>query len=49
LHDVQGQVAENGEIVGSVSQTAPILILVHDDVEPQVQPIFDTPYTVPLV
>jgi hypothetical protein len=34
-------VAENGEIVGSVSQTAPFLILVHDDVEPPVQPIFD--------
>ncbi len=35
--------AENGEIMGSVSQPAPVLILVHDDVEPPVQPIFDTP------
>jgi hypothetical protein len=37
LHDVQGHVAENGKIVGSVSQTTPVLILVHDDVEPPVQ------------
>src|SRR5208283_347801 len=42
-HDVQGHVAENGEIVGTVSQTAPVLILVHDDIEPPVQPIFDAP------
>ena len=30
-------------IVGTVSQTAPVLILVHDDIEPPVQPIFDAP------
>ncbi len=43
LHDVEGHVAENGEIVGSVSQPAPVLILVHDDVEQPVQRIFDAP------
>jgi len=36
-------VAENGEIVGTVSQTAAVLILVHDDIEPPVQAIFDAP------
>jgi hypothetical protein len=36
-------VAENGEIVGCVSQTAPVLILVHDDIEPPMQPILDAP------
>ena len=35
--------AENREIVGSVFQTTPVLILVHDDIEPPVQPIFDAP------
>ena len=43
LHDVQGHVAENCKIMGSVSQTASVLILVEDDVEPPVQPIFDAP------
>ncbi len=35
--------AENGEIVGTVSQTGPVLVLVHDDVEPPVQAVFDAP------
>ncbi len=43
LHDVQGHVAQNGEIVGTVSQAAPVLILVHDDVEAPMQAIFDAP------
>jgi hypothetical protein len=34
---------ENRVIVGSVSPTAPVLILVHDDVDPPVQPIFGAP------
>ena len=43
LHDVQDHVAEHGEIFGTVSQTAPVLILVHDDVEPPVQAMVSRP------
>src|SRR3981081_4058696 len=43
LHDVQGHVAENCQIVGAVSQTASVLILVQNDVEPPAQPIFYAP------
>ena len=43
LHDVDGHVAENGDIVGTVSQMAAVLILVHDDIEPPVQAMFDAP------
>ena len=35
--------AENGEIVGAVSQSAAVLVLVHDDIEPPVQAIFNAP------
>jgi len=33
----------NGEIVRAVSQSAPVLILVHYDIEPPVQAVFDAP------
>jgi hypothetical protein len=36
LHDVQGHVTKDGEIVRGVSQAASVLILVQDDVEPPV-------------
>jgi hypothetical protein len=43
LHDVQRHVAEDGEIVRAVSQSTPVLILVHYDIEPPGQPVFDAP------
>ena len=43
LHDVDRHVAQDREIVGSVAQPGPVLILVHDDIQPPVQPVFDAP------
>jgi hypothetical protein len=41
LQDIQRDVAEDGEIVRAVSQSASVLIVVHDDIEPPMQPVFD--------
>ncbi|CCV05727.1 hypothetical protein MESS2_1650010 [Mesorhizobium metallidurans STM 2683] len=43
LHDVDGHVAQNGEVVWTVAQSAPVLILVHDDIEAPVQTVLDAP------
>ena len=47
LHDVQDHVAGNGEMLGAVTQPASVLILVHGDVEPPVQAIFDAQWERP--
>jgi hypothetical protein len=41
LQDIQRDVAEDGEIVRAASQPAFVLIVVHDDIEPPMQPVFD--------
>jgi hypothetical protein len=37
------RMAENREVFGTVAQPGPVLILVHHDIEPPVQLVFDTP------
>ena len=43
LHDVQRHVSQDRQIVWSVAQSAPVLIFIHDDIEPPVQSVFDPP------
>ena len=41
LHDVQRHVPEHGQIVWAIAQPGPVPILVHHDIGPPVQPVFD--------
>jgi hypothetical protein len=34
---------QNREVVRAVAQSGPVLILIHHDIEPPVQPVFDAP------
>jgi hypothetical protein len=34
--------SECREIVGAIAQSGPVLISIHHDIEPPVQPVFDT-------
>jgi len=43
LHDVQRHVAQHGQIVWAVVETGSVLILVHGDIKPPMQSVFDTP------
>src|SRR5215469_17499167 len=43
LHQVEGHVAENGEVISSVIATVSRLVLVHDGIENPVQAVFDAP------
>src|SRR5215467_7607920 len=40
-HDIESHVAQDGEIVGSIVEAISGLILVHNDVEAPMEPIFD--------
>ena len=42
-HDVQSQMAQNREVLWVVAQSAPVLIFIHDDIKPPVQPVFNAP------
>src|SRR5439155_14194099 len=42
-HDIESQMAQDGEIVGAVVQAVAGLIFIHDDVEAPVQPVLDAP------
>src|SRR5215471_12457820 len=42
-HDIESHVAQDGEIVGSIVEAISGLILVHNDVEAPMEPIFDAP------
>jgi len=43
LHDIQCHVAQHREVVWAVAQSVPVLVFIHHDIEPPVQPVFDPP------
>ena len=43
LHDVEGHVSQDRKIAWPFAQSGPVLILVHRDIQPPVQPVFHTP------
>src|SRR4051812_41377134 len=43
LHDVECHVSQDGKIPRAVVHTGSVLILIHHDIEPPVQPVFNPP------